>query len=90
MQQKAQDYLDAHFSEGYPVASAMAALTKAGAECSYQLDPHDPTFYFCDYSRPGHGLAYLYEQIDWGIAIYFSSDKKTIKYITVARYGSNL
>jgi hypothetical protein len=90
MQRQAQDYLDAHFPKGYPVASAMAALTKAGAKCYYQTDPSDPTAYFCDYGRPGHGLAYFYEQIDWGIAIYFSSDKKTVKYITVTRYGSSL
>jgi len=90
MQQKAQNYLNARFPHGYPINATMAALIKAGAKCTYQTDPQDPTFYFCDYSRPGHGLAYFYEQIDWAIEIEFSIDKKTVKHITVIRYGSSL
>jgi len=90
MQQKAQDYLNAHFPPGYSIAAAMTALTKAGATCYYQIDPADPTGYFCDYSRPGHGIYYLFETIDWGIALNFNADKKTIKDITVSRYGTSL
>ena len=85
MQQKAQSYLNAQFPSGFPINSAMAALAKAGAKCTYKTDPQDPTFYFCDYSRPGHGLAYFYEQIDWLIAIYFDKTGRLVKSIAVSR-----
>jgi hypothetical protein len=90
MQQKAQDYLDAHFPRGYPIKSAMAALTRAGAECSFSTENGNPTSYVCDYSRPGHGLGYFFIQIDWLISLYFTADHRSIDHIFVLRGETGL
>jgi len=86
MHQRAQDYLAAVFPPGYPLQRAMSALTKAGATCSYQTDTQDPTFYVCDYNRPGHGLAGLFIEIDWIICLHFDSSRKSLVRLTVDRY----
>ncbi len=88
-QDKAQRYLDEHFPVGSSIQQAMVTLTKARAQCSYQIDPRNPGLYFCSYSRSA-GLFEPFVDIDWGISLFFTSNKKSIKSIIVVRYTSGL
>jgi len=86
MHQKAQDYLAAALPAGYPLQKAIAILIEAGATCSYQIDPQDPTYYVCDYNRPGRGLARPFIEIDWIICLHFDIGRHSLVRITVDRY----
>jgi hypothetical protein len=92
----AQDYLNEKFPPGTPASAAVAAITAAGAKCSFgkydRFRSNTPSqyFYHCKYIRSGHGMMALVSVVEWTVVIYTDQDGALIKAILVGRAATGL